>query len=134
MWKGFDIDVRIALVLTGKLRDPLDIKSHLSSTVLLWEVARNFIPHRALGQICFAGSPLLSRFSGDLLAHEALKELLTSTPMAAAQALLATHAATAKLSDNISEDPNLIVIGSDQKSCVLKGSLFSLPCAALLDG
>jgi hypothetical protein len=133
-WKGFDIDVRVALILTGKLRDPIDIKSHLSSTVLLWEAARDFIPHRARGQICFAGSPLLSRFATDLLAHEALKDLLASTPLAAAQALLAAHSATAKLSDNISEEPNLIVIGSDQKSCVLRGSLFSLPCAALLGG
>ena len=133
-WKGFDIDVRVALVLTGKLRDPGDIKSNLSSTVLLWEAARDFVPHQSRGQVCFAGSPLLSRFATDLLSHEALKELLTSTPLAAAQALLATHAATAKLSDNISEEPHLIVIGSDQRSCVLKGSLFSLPCAALLDG
>lgn len=134
LWKGYDIDVRIVLLLTGKLRHPLDIKNKLSTSVLLWEAARDFIPHLAHGQICFSGSPLLSRFSADLLAHTALKELLTSTPLAAAQALLATHAATAKLSDNISEDPNLIVIGSDASSCVLRGSALSLPCDALLRG
>jgi hypothetical protein len=134
LWKGYDIDVRIALVLTGKLRHPLDIKSQLSSTILLWEAARDFIPHRVHGQICFAGSPLLSGFSSDLLAHQAIKELLTSTPLAAAQALLATHAATARLTDDISEEPNLIIVGSDSKSCVLRGSLLSLPCDALLRG
>jgi hypothetical protein len=133
-WKGLDIDVRVALVLTGKLRDPLDIKDKLSSTVLLWEAARDFIPHRTHGQICFAGSVSLSRFASDLLTHRSLQELLTSTPLAAAQALLATHAAAAELSDSISSEPNLVLIGADQKSCTLRGNVLTLPCSALLGG
>lgn len=133
-WNGLDIDVRIALVLTGTLRDASDRQASRSSTVLLWEAARNFTPVSTRGTLCFAGSSALSRLTSDLLAHETLKELLQGSPLAAAQALLAAHAAAAKLSDSISEEPNLILIGSDQKSSTLRGSLLSLPSDSLLLG
>jgi len=133
-WKGLDIDVRVALVVTGSLRETSDKQAARSSTVILWEAARNFTPVSTRGTLCFAGSPALSRLSSDFLAHETLNELLRGSPLAAAQALLAAHAAAAKLSDSISEEPNLILIGGDQKSSTLCGSLLSLPSDSLLLG
>lgn len=133
-WSGVDIDVRVALVITGALRDPTDKQASRSSTILLWEAARDFKPVRTPGTLCFAGSPALSLLTSDLLAHETLRELLQSSPLMAAQALLAAHAAAAKLSDSISEEPNLLLIGSDQRSSTLRGSLLSLPNESLLLG
>ncbi len=134
LWKDHTIDVRIALVLTGNLRDSIDVKEGFSSTVLLWEAARGFKPIRVRGKLCFASNHKLSLFASDLLGHAALKELVESSPLSAAQALLATHAAAAHISDSISAQPNLVLIGDDQKSCALHGRILSLPCAALLQG
>lgn len=133
-WPGLAIDVRIALVITGPLRDASDKQASRSSTVLLWEAARKFTPVSTRGTLCFAGSSALSRLTSDLLAHDSLKELFQGSPLAAAQALLAAHAAAAKLSDSISEESNLILIGGDQKSSILRGSLLSLPSESLLLG
>lgn len=134
LYKQFEIDVRIALVITGRLRDPIDIKDNIASSVLLWEAARDFKPFRVRQKLCFASTPELSRFTSDLLGHTSVAPLLASSPLAAAQALLAAHAAAARLSDSISEEANLLLIGQDQQSCVLRGQVLSLPCAALLRG
>jgi len=133
-WKDLAIDARIAIVITGRLRDPADIKDHFSSTILLWEAAREFKPLRVRRTLCFASTPELSRLTSDLLSHTTLQPFVTSSPLSAAQALLATHAVAAHLSDSISHAANLILIGEDKKCCVLQGQVFSLPCAALMQG
>lgn len=133
-FKGVDFDIRIALILTGKLRDPIDIRDGYSSTLVIWEKARRFSPHRSRGHIYFAGNPELSSFATTTLEHPLLKDMLRSTSLAAAQALIATHAALARVSSFISEDSNVLVVANESEHALLKGSMHALPCEALLEG
>jgi hypothetical protein len=60
--------------------------------------------------------------------------MLKQGPLAAAHALIATHAALAKLSSTISPDANVVVIGDDDEHTVLHGTLLELGQAELIKG
>lgn len=129
-----NLDVRIVLVLTGEMRAPADIDEGYSTTVLLIESAREMVPLRVRGALHFAANQQLSQLANDTLGHDALQELRVSTPLAAGQALLATHAMLARLSDNISLDANLVLIGRAGEFNMLAGEILNLPCEGLLGG
>jgi hypothetical protein len=129
-----NLDVRIVLVLTGEMRAPLDIDEGYSTTVLLMESAREMAPLRIRGALHFAANPQLTQLATDTLGHDAFQELRVSTPLAAGQALLATHAMLARLSDNISLDANLVLIGREGEFNMLTGEILNLPCEVLIGG
>ncbi len=129
-----DFDVRIALVLTGALRDPSDIKDGYSSTISIWEKARDFVPFRSRGQIYFAGNQRLSGFATASLEHPVMREMLQASTLSAAQALIATHASLAKISSQVSEVANVVAVTGAKDYAVIQGSMHALPCAALLEG
>jgi hypothetical protein len=129
-----DFDVRIALVLTGALRDSSDIKDGYSSTISIWEKARDFVPFRSRGQIYFAGNQALSGFATASLEHPVMKEMLHASTLSAAQALVATHAALAKISSQVSDAANVVAVTGAKDYAVIKGAMHALPCSALLEG
>lgn len=127
-------DVRVAVVVTGKLRHPTDIAEERSSSIILWEVARGFVPHHVSGYLHFAGSVQLSEFTTNFLAQPLVLGMLRGGPLSAAHALVAAHAALSKLSSSISPDANVVVIGEDEEHTVLHGTLLELGQAALIKG
>jgi hypothetical protein len=58
--------------------------------------------------------------------------MLKQGPLAAAHALVATHAMLSKLSSSISPDASVVVIGDDDEHTVLHGTLLELSQAALI--
>jgi hypothetical protein len=60
--------------------------------------------------------------------------MLSQGPLAASHALIAAHAALAKLSSTISSDANLVVIGADDDHTVLHGNLLEMAQAELIKG
>ncbi len=133
-FKSDSFDVRVALVVTGNRRHPKDIDDDYSSSIVLWEAARHFEPHYVRGHLHFAGSSHLSELSTNFLSHAVLTGMLKQGPLAAAHALVATHAALAKLSSSISPDANVVVIGEEDEHTVLHGTLLDLGQAALIKG
>jgi hypothetical protein len=127
-------DVRVALVLTGRLRHPLDIERGISSSLLLWELARGFEPEHVQGRLYFAGSVPMTELARSFLGLPLVAGMLSQGPLAASHALIATHAALAKLSSTISSDANLVVIGADDDYTVLHGNLLELAQAELIKG
>jgi len=133
-FKSDSFDVRVALVLTGERRHPSDIEHDRSSSIVVWEVARKFEPHHTTGHVYFAGSAPLSELATNFLAQPLLAGMLRQGPLAAAHALVATHAALSKLSSTISPDANVVIIGDDDEHTVLHGTLLELAQAVLMKG
>lgn len=127
-------DVRVVVVVTGDRRHPQDIADDRSSSVILWEVARKFEPHYVRGNIYFAGSVPLSELASSFLSQPLVAGMLKQGPLAAAHALVATHAALSKLSSTISPEANVVVIGEDDEHTVLHGTLLELSQALLIKG
>ncbi len=127
-------DVRLALVLTGACRHPRDIESDLSSSLLLWEVARGFEPHHVVGRLHFAGSVPMTDLAISFLELPLVAGMLKQGPLAASHALIAAHAALSKLSSTISPEANLVVIGDDDEHTVLHGTLLEMSQAELIKG
>lgn len=134
IFKSNSFDVRIAIIVTGDRRHPSDIERNIGSSILLWELARAFEPHRVTGHIYFGGSVVLTEFATDILAQPLLAGMLRQGPLAAAQALVATHAALSKLSSTISAEPNVVIIGDGDEHTVLHGALLTLAQARLVKG
>ena len=133
-FKSDTFDVRVALVITGERRHPDDVAADRSSSIVLWELARRFEPHRVTGHLLFAGSVPLSELATNFLSQPLLSGMLRQGPLAAAHALVATHAALSKLSSTISPDANVVVIGEDAEHTVLHGTLLELAQAVLIKG
>jgi hypothetical protein len=127
-------DVRVVIVLTGDRRHPSDIERDQSSSMVVWEVARKFEPHHARGHVYFGGSTQLSELATNFLAQPLVAGMLRQGPLAAAHALVATHAALSKLSSTISPDANVVIIGDDDEHTVLHGTLLELSQAVLMKG
>jgi hypothetical protein len=127
-------DVRIALVVTGSRRHPLDIENEVSSSIVLWEVARGFIPERVSGRLYFAGSLPMTEMVTAFLGLPLVAGMLKQGPLAASHALVAAHAAISKLSSTVSPDANVVVIGEDDEHTVLHGTLLELAQAELIKG
>ena len=133
-FKSDTFDVRVVVVLTGDRRHPQDMKDARSSSIIVWEVARKFEPHYVKGYVYFAGSVPLSELATNFLSQPLVAGMLKQGPLAAAHALVATHAALAKLSSTISPDANVVVIGDDDEHTVLHGTLLELAQAMLVKG
>jgi hypothetical protein len=133
-FKSDSFDVRVVLVLTGERRHPSDIEHDRSSSIVVWEVARKFEPHHTTGHVYFAGSTPLSELATNFLAQPLLAGMLRQGPLAAAHALVATHAALSKLSSTISPDANVVIIGDEDEHTVLHGTLLELGQAVLMKG
>jgi len=133
-FKSDAFDVRVAVVLTGALRHPGDIADDRTSSIVLWEVARGFVPHHVKGYLYFAGSTQLSEFATNFMAQPLVLGMLRGGPLSAAHALVAAHAALSKLSSAISPDANVVVIGEDEEHTVLHGTLLELSQATLIKG
>ena len=131
-FKSDSFDVRVVLVLTGERRHPSDIEHDRSSSIVVWEVARKFEPHHTTGHVYFAGSTQLSELATNFLAQPLLAGMLRQGPLAAAHALVATHAALSKLSSTISPDANVVIIGDDDEHTLLHGTLLELGQAVLM--
>lgn len=127
-------DVRVALVLTGDLRHEQDKAAGRSSSIVLWEVARNFEPVHVVGHLHFGGDAPLSALATSVLSHEILLSMASQGPLPCAQALLATHALLSRLSTGIGTDANVVVCGADAEHTVIHGTLMSLPQSAMLKG
>jgi hypothetical protein len=127
-------DVRVALVMTGARRHPLDIEGDVSSSILLWELARGFEPEHVRGRLYFAGSVPMTELASAFLALPLVKSMLSQGPLAASHALIAAHAALSKLSSTISSDANLVVVGEDDDHTVLHGTLLEMAQAELIKG
>ena len=133
-FKSDSFDVRVVIVLTGDRRHPQDISEDRSSSIVLWEVARTFEPHYVRGHLHFAGSVPLSELATSFMSQPLVAGMLTQGPLAAAHALVATHAALSKLSSTISPDANVVVIGEEDEHTVLHGTLLDLGQAMLIKG
>ena len=133
-FKTDSFDVRVVIILTGDRRHPSDIECDRSSSIVVWEVARKFEPHHATGHVYFGGSTPLSELATNFLAQPLLAGMLRQGPLAAAHALVATHAALSKLSSTISPDANVVIIGDDDEHTVLHGTLLELAQAVLMKG
>jgi hypothetical protein len=133
-FKAESLDVRIALVITGQLRHRDDISQGRSSSLIIWEAARNFLPQRVTGKIHFAGSSQMTELATSFTELPLVAGMLRQGPLAAAHALVATHAALSKLSSSISPDANVVVVGDDDEHTVLHGTLLELSQAALIKG
>jgi hypothetical protein len=133
-FKSDSFDVRVVVIFTGERRHPSDIEMDRSSSIVLWEVARKFEPHHVTGDVHFAGSVPLSDLATNFLAQPLLAGMLQQGPLAAAHALVATHAALSKLSSTISPDANVVIIGEDDEHTVLHGTLLDLGQAVLIKG
>lgn len=132
---GLDsFDVRVALVLTGDLRHADDRSAGRSSSIVLWEVARNFEPVHVVGHLHFGGDASLSKLATTVLGQDVLSNMASQGPLPCAQALLATHALLARLSTHIGTDANVVVCGSDTEHTVIHGTMVSLPQGAMLKG
>lgn len=133
-FKTDSFDVRVIVVLTGERRHPSDVECDRSSSIVVWEVARKFEPHHATGHVYFGGSAPLAELATNFLAQPLLAGMLRQGPLAAAHALVATHAALSKLSSTISPDANVVIIGEDDEHTVLHGTLLELAQAVLMKG
>lgn len=133
-FKRDSFDVRIALILTGRLRNQSDRKDGYASTILIWEKARDFAPHRSRGQLYFAGNPQLSNFATCTLDQPLLQDMLNASPLSAAQALLAAHAAIARISALVSHEANVAIIDSSAGCCIIDGQIQTLPHGSVLEG
>ncbi|MFN4895294.1 MAG: hypothetical protein ACK5GN_04275 [Pseudomonadota bacterium] len=127
-------DVRLALIFTGDRRHPIDIEDDVSSSIVLWELARGFQPEHVRGSLNFAGSVPMTELANTFLALPLVKNMLSQGPLAASHALIAAHAAISKLSSSISADANLVVIGDEDEHTVLHGTLLELSQAELIKG
>ena len=127
-------DVRVALLLTGTLRHHEDQAAGRSSTLVVWEAARGFEPTRTVEYLHFGGSKPLSDLATTILTQDFVRGMLKQSPLACAQALVATHAALAKLSTNISPEANVVVCGTGAEHTVIHGTLLELPQTALIRG
>lgn len=133
-FKTESFDVRVVIVLTGDRRHPADVGCDRASSIVIWEVARRFEPHHATGHVYFGGSDPLSDLATNFLAQPLLAGMLQQGPLAAAHALVATHAALSKLSSTISPDANVVIIGEDDEHTILHGTLLKLAQAVLMKG
>lgn len=133
-FKSDSFDVRVVVVLTGERRHPQDIEQDRSSSIVVWEVARKFEPLHVTGYVYFAGSEALSEVATSFLSLPLVAGMLKQGPLAAAHALVATHAALSKLSSSISPEANVVVIGEDDEHTVLHGTLLDLGQAVLIKG
>ena len=129
-----DFDVRIALVLTDQYREAQDQAEGFTSTIILWEAARKFIPHKVRGRLYFGGSLPLSELATRVLNEPVLKSMLDSTPFSAAQALLATHSLLSRISTSISSEVNVLLVAGQAEHTILHGSVLQLPCDPLIAG
>lgn len=127
-------DVRIALVVTGSYRSPKDVAAPHSTSIILWEVARDFTPLVVSRELYFAGNKPLSDFVRHTLNHPVTEKLLGLSPLATSQALVAAHRAAASLSTSISSDPNVVLVGQGAEHAVLHGAMLPLPMSALALG
>ena len=84
IFAGASLDVRIALVMTGHHRHPDDIATERSSSIILWEVARQFEPLRVSGHLHFLGSAPLSELATAFLSQPLMVSMLRSGPLPAA--------------------------------------------------
>jgi hypothetical protein len=131
-FKTDSLDVRVAIALTGTWRHPDDISRQASSSLLIWEAARNVSPHHATGKLHFAGSIPMTELATSFMQLPLVAGMLKQGPLAAAHALVATHAMLSKLSSSISPDASVVVIGDDDEHTVLHGTLLELSQAALI--
>jgi hypothetical protein len=131
-FKSDSFDVRVALVVTGERRHPDDIKKELSSSVIIWELARSFVPQHVVDRLHFAGSIPMTELAVSFMQLPLVASMLKQGPLAAAHALVATHAALSKLSSSISPDANVVVVGDDDEHTVLHGTLLELKQATLI--
>ena len=132
---GLDgFDVRVALVLTGDLRHADDKSAGRTSSIVLWEVARDFEPVHVVGHLHFGGDAPLSALATTVLGHEVLSNMASQGPLPCAQALLATHALLARLSTRIGTEANVVVCGADTEHTVIHGTMVTLPQSAMLKG
>jgi len=131
-FKSDSFDVRVALVVTGARRHPDDIQREVSSSIVIWELARSFVPHRVVDRLLFAGSIPMTELAVSFLQLPLLASMLKQGPLAAAHALVAAHAALSKLSSSISPDANVVVVGEDDEHTVLHGTLLDLKQATLI--
>jgi hypothetical protein len=127
-------DVRIALVVTGGYRSSAQASAATSTSVILWEAARDFVPEVVTGQLYFAGNTPLTNFVRHTLGHDVLQQMLRASPLAATQALCAAHQAAALTGSSISTDANVAVISAGAEHAVLRGSMLTLPMSALALG
>lgn len=127
-------DVRVALVLTGELRHADDKAAGRSSSIVLWEVARDFEPVHVVGHLHFGGDAPLSALATSVLSHQVLASMTAQGPLPCAQALVATHALLSRLSTRIGAEANVVVCGADAEHTVIHGTLVSLPQGAMLQG
>jgi len=134
IFKTDSFDTRVALVITGARRHPSDISSDTSASLLIWELARDFEPQHVARDLHFAGSIPMTELATSFMALPLVAGMLKQGPLAAAHALIATHAALAKLSSTISPDANVVVIGDDDEHTVLHGTLLELGQAELIKG
>jgi hypothetical protein len=127
-------DVRIALVVTGGYRSPAEISAGSSTSVILWEAARDFVPALVKGELYFAGNTSLTNFVRHTLGHQVLEQMLNISPLSTVQALVAAHHAAAAISTSISDDANVVVISEGAEHAVVRGSMLALPVSALALG
>jgi hypothetical protein len=130
---GLDkFDIRVAVILTGDYRHPADKEEERSTSIVLWEAAREFEPVHVRGHLYFASSSPLSEFATTMLTQPFLGGMLRQGPLACAQALVATHAALARLATTISLDANVIALGDTGEHTLLHGAMITLPQSVLV--
>lgn len=130
---GLDkFDIRVAVILTGDYRHPSDKAEERSTSILLWEAARGFEPVHVRGHLYFASSTHLSEFATSMLTSPFMSGMLRQGPLACAQALVATHAALARLATTISLDANVIALGDTGEHTLLHGAMITLPQSVLV--
>jgi hypothetical protein len=134
IFKTDSFDVRVALVVTGARRHPNDISQDISTSLIIWELARNFEPLHVTQDLHFAGSAPMTELATSFMALPLVAAMLKQGPLAAAHALVATHAALSKLSSTLSPEANVVVIGDDDEHTVLHGTLLELNQAKLIKG
>lgn len=132
--KQKELDVRIALVFTGSLRHPADVKAGYSTSIILWEAARKFELHHVRGRLFFGGSSHLSDLAHHIASHKTASAMLEASPLAAAQALRAIHATIAALSTTTSSEANVAIVGKASEHAVISGRIIELPFEALERG
>lgn len=127
-------DVRIVLVVTGGYRSQAEVSSATSTSVILWEAARDFVPVVVRGELYFAGNTPLTNLVRHTLNHDVLQQMLGLSPLATTQALCAAHQAAASIGSSISSDANVVVVSAGAEHAVLRGSMLTLPMSALALG
>lgn len=127
-------DVRLALIFTGRYRFPVDVEEGFTTSIVLWEVAREFVPTRVRGGVYFGGSAELTSLAQHYLEHPVAQGLLSAGPLSASQTLLSAHAAISHLTTSVSADANIALIGAPGEHTILRGSACTIPLAALREG